>query len=130
MWPDNRICSPFYLASTILLFTSSSWAWGLVLQRKYRGTTHSQQRVQDVKCGRCNFLSCTKHDRFYPHCLLQAWQSASHTATLGWDRVICERDFSRIGLCVSLKIFSGQWVCWTGGLNSFLDSLSELMVNM
>jgi hypothetical protein len=27
--------------------------------------------------------------------------------------------FSRIGLCVSLKCFSGQWVCWIGGLNSF-----------
>jgi hypothetical protein len=38
--------------------------------------------------------------------------------------------FSRIGLCVSLKTFSGQWACWIGGLNSFLDNLSELMVNM
>jgi hypothetical protein len=118
------------LAAAILPFTSSSWASGLVLQRMYCGTTHSQQGVQGAKCGRCNFLSCTKHDRFYPHCFLQAWQCASHTATLAWHRVICERDVQPNRVVCKPKMFFRPMGLLDWWFEFFLDNLSELMVNV
>jgi hypothetical protein len=45
---------------------------------------------KECKTQMCNPLSCTKHNRFYPHCLLQAWQCASHTATLFTEKPLAQ----------------------------------------
>jgi hypothetical protein len=119
------------LAATILLFTSSSWASGLVLQRKYSGTTHiaskecKTQNVEDVIFLAAQNTIDSIHIVSSKLDSVQAILQPLHGIVSSVNEL-----FSRIGLCISLKIFSGQWVCWIGGLNSFLDNLSELMVKM